>query len=91
MRQGFVSDGRFRFERSEEFQSRCRELRCAVAIKYADKLSTAGPLRRLLVRFRMHQEYCHLVREISPSPQSLWFGCMIQGTAGSKALTKADS
>jgi hypothetical protein len=77
MKLGFVSDGPLRFALSEEYQARCRELRSKVAKSYAAELSKAGFFRRLLVRYRMHKEYQREVSEITPSAQSLWFGCFI--------------
>jgi hypothetical protein len=73
MTTGIVSDGPARFETSESFQARRRELRVQVRLEFAPRLASAGFFRRLILRYQMHRAFHRAVVEISPSEQSLWF------------------
>ncbi len=84
MKDSIVADGPLRFAESEEYQKRRRELKQALAARYASRLEAAGFLRRLLVRCQRHREFRRELRRISPSPQSCWFGLFASRRAGER-------
>jgi hypothetical protein len=60
------------WESTAEYGPRLRALRQSIETKYAARLATAGLLRRLLLRFRIHSEYHRERKKIIPSDQSLY-------------------
>jgi hypothetical protein len=72
MKPRFVADGASRLEQSEEFQARLRALRGRILEKYAAELSTAGLLRRCILRWRIAVEYRQEEKRILPSSQALY-------------------
>ena len=72
MKPRFVADGAVRLEQSEEFQARLRELRERIHKKYAAELSTAGLVRRCVLRWRIAIEYRREEQRIVPSSQALY-------------------
>jgi hypothetical protein len=72
MESNIVADGESRLLQTPEFQARLRELRESVHARYAAKLSAAGFLRRLILRWQIAVEFRRERRKIEPSPYSLY-------------------
>lgn len=68
----FVHEGRANLYATDEFQAKRRQIKKAIAARYAARLATAGPLRRLWLRFQMHRALQRRWRRMAPSPESLW-------------------
>ena len=72
MESNIVADGESRLLQTPEHQARLRKLRESVHAKYAGKLSEAGFLRRLILRWQIAVEFRRERRKIEPSPYSLY-------------------
>jgi hypothetical protein len=72
MKPRFVADGAERLWRSEEFQAKLRALHDSIHAKYAAELSTAGLVRRCVLRWRIGVEFRRERQRIVPSSQSLY-------------------
>ena|SRR2546422_998184 len=72
MKPRFVADGAMRLKQSPEFQAKLRALRESVRARHETELSSAGFLRRCIIRWRMALEYRRERRSIVPSSQSLY-------------------
>src|SRR5678816_431632 len=72
MKPRFVADGAVRLEQSEEFQAKLRALRDSIHEKYAAELSTAGLVRRCVLRWRIAVEYRREKQRMVPSSQALY-------------------
>ena len=70
MKPRIVAGGKSRLLQTPEFQARLRELRESVHARYAVKLSEAGFLRRLILRWQIAVEFRRQRRKIEPSPSS---------------------
>ena len=68
----FMSFGDSQWHRSAEFQARLKALREGIHARYQPRLSTAGFLRRLVIRIRMEAEFRRESRKLGPSRQSLY-------------------
>ena len=77
MKPRFIADGELRLEQSEEFQGRLRELRDRIREKYAAELSTAGVVRRCVLRWRIGAEFRRERQRILPSSQSLYNSAVV--------------
>jgi hypothetical protein len=68
MKMGFVTSGLFRFRRSKE-----ATLWKSIEAGYADKLTSASPLKKLQIKFQMQREFLRRRKEgHEPSKGTLW-------------------
>ena len=68
----FVADGYERLTKSREFRAARSAVIASVQARYADQLSVAGIVGRLVLRLRMRREIAQELDKLAP-PDALYF------------------
>jgi hypothetical protein len=72
MQSRFVEDGEERLQESKGYRDRLRVLRNDIRSSHAAQLAGAGPVRRVILYWRMLVEYRRERQRLLPSPNSLY-------------------
>jgi hypothetical protein len=72
MEQRIIADGENICRNSPKLKEKLEALRASVKARYAERLSSANLLQRLLLRWRIEMEYRRERRSIVPSSAALY-------------------
>ncbi|MBL9152640.1 MAG: hypothetical protein JNK37_09155 [Verrucomicrobiales bacterium] len=72
MKTSIVADGEEILRASPEYQAKLRALRESIEARFAPALSSAGFVRRCILRWQLEMDFRRECRQMGPSSQSLY-------------------